>query len=215
MTNRQIAGIFGLLFFSAEVLNFPLCFLFDQMKWYSKTMSECANAWNEERSVPECVRNELKSFFNKLYTNPETPMFDIRKTEEYEPDLTLVVDACETGWGCVSTSGTETKFYGAPWSEDDHQKYFLFSSVVSEPLGAWRAIQRNVSINHKKVVVYTDHQPQVWAMQRGVAHANSYNELQVKLKQHFHDTVFEFRFIRGVDNNIADALSRFGSEICG
>lgn len=213
LTNRQVAAIFGLLFFCSEVLQLPLCYLFNLMKWYRETMRRVGDNWNAEVVVPYQVREELLFWFGKLEANPWIDLYNTINDDEQEPDLTLVVDACETGWGCVSTTSTGTQYYGAPWSAEDHKKHFLYSSVQSEPLGAWRAIQRFVSTSSKKVVVYTDHEPQVWAMQRGIAKAASYNELQLKLKETFRDTIFQFKFINGKDNGIADALSRFGKEV--
>lgn len=210
-TYRQIAAIFGLLFFCAEVLALPMCFLYDVMKWFRQKMSEAADNWNTATSIPQSIQEEIKHWLSLVEKNPWTPMFD--EEEDTDADLTLTVDACETGWGCMSTSADSTQYYGNSWSEADHKNSFLFSSVVSEPLGTWRAICRFVSTSTRKVVIHTDHQPQVWAMRRGAAKAETYNELLVKLKTYYPNTRFEFRFISGKENKIADALSRFGREI--
>lgn len=210
LTYRQISAIFGLLFYSAEVLALPMCFLFDLMKWFRAKMSQATDNWTTVTDVPLIIQEELKFWLSKLEKNPWTKMYE---EEEGEPDLTLTVDACETGWGCTSSSDTATQFYGAPWTFEDTLKHNLTSSVSSEPLGAWRAICRFVSVNHKKIVVYTDHKPQVWATKSGIAKAQTYNELMVQLKTYYPNTRFDFRFISGEENVLADLLSRFGKEI--
>lgn len=210
LTYRQVAAIFGLLFFCAEVLALPMCFLFDIMKWFRQKMSEATDNWNATTTLPNAVREEIKHWLEMMESNPWTTMYE--EEDDTDADLVLTVDACETGWGCMSTSPESTQYYGAPWTEADHDRNFLFSSVVSEPLGTWRAICRFVPTMTRKVVIHTDHLPQVWAMKRGIAKAETYNELLVKLKTYYPNTRFEFRFISGEKNSIADALSRFGKE---
>jgi hypothetical protein len=211
LTYRQVAAIFGLLFFSAEVLALPMCFLYDVMRWFRTKMSEASDNWNSITTLPRSVREELDHWFSMIELNPWTTMFE--EEDDTDADLTITVDACETGWGCMSTSAESTQYYGAPWTVADQSENFVFSSVVSEPLGAWRAICRFVPISSKKVVIHTDHLPQVWAMKRGIAKAETYNALLVKLKTYFPNTKFEFRFISGEENTVADALSRFGKIV--
>lgn len=212
LTYRQISAIFGLLFFSAEVLALPMCLLFDIMKWFRGKMSEVDQNWSLEVDIPTHIREELTFWLKKIEHNPWTLMSEEGENDEVA-DLVLTVDACETGWGCMSTSPTSTQYFGSPWSKEEKDRYFLQSSVASEPLGAWRSICRFVATSNKKVIIYTDHQPQVWAMKRGIAKTETYNDLLVRLHAYYPNTKFEFRFISGEENRIADALSRFGKEV--
>lgn len=211
-SNRQVAGIFGLLFFSAEVLQKPLCQLFHLMKWYRQKMREVESHWNAQTCIECSIRTDISNWIDLLLENIPVPLYDSRDDAEYEADLTLTVDACETGWGCVATTEHSTQYYGSRWSENDHEHHNLFSSVSSEPLGMWRSVVSTVSTTMKKVIIYTDHLPLVFAMKRGVAKADSYNILMCKLKETYKDVKFEVRFISGEKNVIADFLSRRKDE---
>lgn len=207
-TNRQLAGIFGLVFYAAEVLQMPLCQLFQLMKWYRSKMQEVGTEWNARTDIPKNIKEDIGNWIDLLLENKEVPMFDTREDGSYEADLTLTVDACETGWGCVATTEHSTQEYGAMWSDVDHQQHNLLSSVSSEPLGMWRAVTRFVSTGMKKVIIYTDHQPLVFAASRGIAKADTYNKLMCQLRETYPDIKFELRFISGEKNVIADFLSR-------
>lgn len=169
-------------------------------------MRQAQTQWKATAPLPPAIREEIRDWIASLLCNSPVPMCAMES--DADPDITLVVDACEFGWGCVSTTGTGTQYHAGQWSAEDHSKHNLFSSVASEPLGAWRAIMRVVSCTNKKVVVFTDHQPLMFAMNRGIAHAESYNVLLCKLMDNFPSTRFEFRFIAGVNNVVADGLSR-------
>ena len=211
-SNRQVAGIFGLLFFSAEVLQKPLCQLFHLMKWYRQKMKEVESQWNAQTCIEGSIRTDISNWINLLLENKAVPLYDARDDTDYEADLTLTVDACETGWGCVATTEHSTQYFGSQWSNGDHENHNLFSSVSSEPLGMWRSVVSTVSTTMKKVIIYTDHLPLVFAMKRGVAKADSYNILMCKLKETYKDVKFEVRFISGEKNVIADFLSRRKDE---
>ena len=104
LSNRQVAAIFGLIFYSAEVLLLPLCLLFDIMKWFRLKMREVEGNWSRLIPMPNCIKLELDKWLELLERNPATPMYDDREEVAFQADVTLVVDACETGWGCVSTT---------------------------------------------------------------------------------------------------------------
>lgn len=211
LTNRQVAGIFGLIYYGADVLNLDLCFLYELLKWYRGIMSKTDNQWNEQVEVPLQIREELSSWLKILIDNRPTEMSS--SVADVEPDITLTVDACEKGWGCVSSTNGCTQYYGAPWSQEERDQNHVERSVVSEPLGAWKAVGRFVTQTHNKVLIYTDHEPVVWAGNSGIAHSDSYNQLLCRLKEFFPNTRFEFRHIKGVNNKFADALSRRGREV--
>lgn len=208
LSNRQVAAVFGLLFFSADVLALPLCHLHSITKWYRKKMSDVKDQWDATIVFPSLVRDEILQWVDKMLQNEAVPICP--PNDELPTDLTLMVDACDIGWGCVSSTDSGTQLFSGKWTAEDQKKHQLdCGSVATEPLGAWRSIVQCVAPTlHKKVVVYTDHLPLVWATQRGYAHADSYNELICRLRHYYPDVKFEFRFIPGAQNITADGLSR-------
>ena len=83
------------------------------------------------------------------------------------------------------------------------------SSVVAEPMGAWQAICASVTKATRKVRLLSDHMGLVYAINSN-SHSlvRSYNDFIRSWKSTFPDLVIVAQHIAGVDNHIADALSR-------
>lgn len=203
LTHRQIASVLGLLFFSSDVLNHPIAKHYHTMTWYRGLMANVPNNWDEVAPSIGPVANDLQQWIETLIQNTPTAMFV--SVPDY--DLQLFIDASDYGWGCVSFTRGSVKEAGQRWSDEERSRFNLASSVVSEPLGAWKAIAQNVTKDHKHVLVVTDHLPLKYAGNRGYGKAWSYNELCKKLGEHFPTTKFTFAYIKG-EQNIADGISR-------
>jgi hypothetical protein len=87
----------------------------------------------------------------------------------------------------------------------------VHSSVVSEPLAAYRAACVAVGGGVRHVLLVSDHEPLVHAGARGYASARTYNTLLVALERDFPGVRFSFAFVPGARNR-ADPWSR---GLCG
>lgn len=204
LTYRQLAAIFGVLFYSSNVLDVSLAEYYTALRFYREQMSKVSR-WNDTSdSIPAAPRQNLLNWFKLIIKNKPTPSF---RTISDEYDLTLYVDASDYGWGCVSTNNQITKIYSRQWTEADRSAHKVASSVSSEPLGALRAIMATTSTHMKQVRIYTDHMGLVYAGNRGYGKARTYNSVMEQLNRMYPNTKFEFTHIKGAINP-ADKFSR-------
>lgn len=205
ITYRQLAAIFGVLFYASHVLDVSPAKYYTAMRFYREQMSQ-VNNWNDTcDSMPAAPRQNLLNWFAVLRNNKPTDAYTPPCEDEF--DLTLYVDASDYGWGCVSIANHTTKILQGVWTESDRAAHKVASSVSSEPLGALRAIKATTSVNMKRVRIYTDHMGLVYAGNRGYGKARTYNDLLVHLEELYPNTKFEFVHIKGIYNP-ADKYSR-------
>lgn len=206
LTFRQLAAVFGVLFYASNVLDVQLSKKFEALRYYRLSMSKMM-PWDKKiRSMPEEINDDLKNWCCELKRNLAVPAFTEPTT--CEPDLTLYIDASAYGWGCVSMKdAARPKIFAAPWSQADKEKYMVEHSVTSEPLGAERAILAAVTKDTRKVHVFTDHSPMLFSQQRKYGKAKSYNDLVIFLQENYPNTEFIFSYVKGEDNP-ADLSSR-------
>lgn len=201
---RQLAAIFGLVFYASSVLDLKLSPFYSSLSFYRAQMSQVTTWEDQSLPMPPKERQQTINWIASLLNNKPVPTV---KESPSEPELTLYVDASEYGWGCVSIGKSSTRTYAGTWSKEDRDYNKVESSVTSEPLGAYRAIRCTVSTSMKAVRVYTDHTGLVYAGKRGYGKAYTYNHLLQKLSEEYRNTIFLFEYIKG-SHNPADAYSR-------
>lgn len=206
---RQVAAIFGLLCFVSDVLNIPMCKYFKSLSAHRRLMSLVQEEkWDAPAPPlePE-VTDEVLEWLSLAEVNAPTPVIT-QTNKDLVPDVTIYVDASEHGWGAVAVSQSCVKHYGAAWSSEDRQLFNLGQSTVAEPLAVKRAASAIVSTNFKHVAVFSDHIGLVFAGNKKYGKSENYNNMCDFLFQRFPNTDFSFNFIPGVENVLADDISR-------
>lgn len=210
---RRLAAMFGVLFYASDVINAPLCFYFNALRFFRSEMSKVTSKAHWDEEVQEVfnaeAHKEMQLWINFLKTNEAVPIIDEEDTEEYPfvSPLTLYIDSSAFGWGGISIFEGGIKMFSGEWGPAE-QGINLGSSVCAEPLGIQKVVGQALFTGVKEVVIHTDHLPLVYAGNRGYGKAYTYNELLVFLKQHYPTVNFRFKFIKGKHNTIADFLSR-------
>lgn len=205
MTYRQLAAVFGLLFFCSDVLRADISSFFVALRAFRRRMSEVSK-WDSLAS-PLCAKetSNLQEWLRIVTTNAPTPIWTDRS---HEPDITIYCDASSYGWGAVSTSKTGVQQASGQWSDSDRSKHDTQHSSRAEPLAVQRAALALVSTGFKKVQIFSDHQGLIYAGNARYGKSEAYNDMCRFLKKCFPQTLFEFKFVPGVENTIADGLSR-------
>lgn len=188
-TNRQLAGIFGLLFYASSVLDVKLANFFNSLSFYRRMMATEFRWDDNTDSFPSHIEKEIIGWIQLLNANKAIPAHQEPPTRF---DLTLYVDASEHGWGCVSLKDGHTKTYAGEWSSEDRQAHKVQSSVSSEPLGTIRAAKAVVTKDMKHVKIFSDHMGLIFAGNRGYGKARSYNEMTKTLQEIYPETTFHF-----------------------
>lgn len=209
LTYRQVAAIFGLLFFCSEVLKLNLSHLFRALRYYRSQMSRVSQWDSDAEAIPDDARRELIAWLNAANRNVPVPTWE---SDEVFPDLTIFVDASAQGWGAVSISSSGVFQAGAPWSPADKEQHNVSLSTVAEPLAVLRAAKAFVSTSSNQVLIMSDHLGLVFAGNAGYGKSESYNTMCKELSTCFPRTRFTFQFIEGVNNVVADAISRSWSK---
>ncbi len=199
LTTKQLQAIYGLLIYAAGTLRITLA----RFHWALRFMAVFGGTDAKHlHDIPAGVRIELARWSQEAATNTPVPVW----TPEQTPEYVIYTDASATGWGAWSYSrGGNAMSISQPWTESDATIWNLDSSVSAEPLAVQKAVAALVPSTAKKVVIYTDHLPLVYAKQRTVGRAYSYSRMIQFLESY--DTQFELRFVPG-EQNPADVLSR-------
>lgn len=205
VTFRQVAAIFGLLFFCSEVLKLNLSKVFQALRYYRIQMSKVTNWDADAERIPDNALAEIRAWLNAANRNKAVPTWE---SEEFFPDLTIFVDASSQGWGAVSISSSGIHQAGAPWSPLERSQHDVTHSTVAEPLAVLHAARAFVSTHSKKVKIMSDHQGLVFAGNAGYGKSEKYNRMCLELSESYPATRFVFCFIEGVNNVLADAISR-------
>ena len=198
-TTNQLRAIFGLLIYAAGTLNITLA----RFHWALRFMSYVAGT--DEKTthvVPAAVIREVLAWSSEAAANNPVPVW----TPDVEAELTIYTDASAYGMGAISVSkGGHVMNLSQQWSDADRETWNVHSSVTAEPLAIQRAIAAFVPCTAKKVIIYTDHLPFVYAKMKTVGKAYMYSRTIQFMGAY--DTEFEVRFIEG-EKNPADVLSR-------
>lgn len=209
LSYRQVAAIFGLLYFVSDVLNLPMSKFFKSLSAHRYMMSLVPDSqWDAGAPAlaPE-VTDELLDWIALAMGNTPAPIVN-RDLSVLPPDVTIYVDASAFGWGAVCFSGSSVKYAGGAWSEDDRERFNLNQSTVAEPLAVKKAVLAFVSTNFKHVRIFSDHIGLVFAGNKKYGKSADYNSLCAFIREYFPETDFSFNFIPGAENVLADDISR-------
>jgi len=209
LTYRQVAAIFGLLYFVSDVLNLPMSKFFKSLSAHRSMMSLVPDSqWDAVAPAlaPE-VTDELLKWIALARVNTPTSIVN-RDFSALPPEITIYVDASAFGWGAVCFSGSSVKYAGGAWSAEDRASFNLNQSTVAEPLAVKKAVLAFVSTRFKHVRIFSDHIGLVFAGNKKYGKSADYNSLCAFLQEYFPETDFSFNFIPGEKNVLADDISR-------
>lgn len=208
---RNMAAVYGILFFASANFGYAPKAHFDALYFY-RQLSRYAQekGWSSAAPrLPMIEDEQISDWLLRMLAHAPVPITSSAQL----PDRRVTFDACELGWGAVIECGTTgaTSFFALPWDSSTRDSHHLQSSVVSEPLAAFRAACVAVVEGVRHVRLVSDHEPLVRAGERGYAAARSYNALFVALERSFPDVHFSYEFVPG-SRNRADPWSR---GLCG
>jgi hypothetical protein len=209
---RSFAGVAGILQYASRTLGLQLAKYhaarraISDVAWLLET---CDHLWDAE--MPPMCPSVIASFRQWRRDVLEAPARHI--TEPVNPELVIIVDASDTGWGALSFDehGRET-FRAAQWDTADKRAFNTKVSTRAEPEGLYRAccmlVRKGV---HKNVYIASDSSAAVGAVNRG--HSSSYwmNYVCSKLQAAFPDVTFHVVHTPG-RTNPADGISRGAPE---
>ena len=209
-TRRQVATIFGVLFYAASVVRGPLAPYFDALRYLRKVSAMEDEDWDIPAGmIPPKAREQLLAWLGFLIQNDAVPIIP----PTVEPRYVVITDASGHGWGAISvdTATGSLKEFSFPWTGLDVPR--AESSVWAEPEAIFLAVCRIASPGDS-VMVLTDHQPAEFAGEAGYAKSWSLNQLVLRL-QGLPGVRVTIRHIPG-QGNPADGLSRtIGSSLTG
>ena len=209
-TRRQVATIFGVLFYASSVVRAPLAPYYDALRYLRKVSAMGFDDWDvAATNMPPRARNQLLSWLKFLIANKPVPT----TTQESVPRFVIITDASGEGWGAISidTATGSLLEFSFPWTGLDVPR--AQSSVWAEPEAIYLAVCR-ISSPGDTVVVLTDHQPAEFAKDKEYAKSWSLNQLVLRL-QRIPGVQVTICHIPG-EGNPADGLSRtIGSSLTG
>ncbi len=206
-TYKEVASVYGLLFFASEVAGLGLCDYFDALTYYRRRMSALVAlgaSWNAAcEPIADHERANLYTWLHDALHAKPRPIID----RHPPPELRIFTDASATGWGAVSVGPKAIHYCSAEWSQEVMAEYDVSSSVAMEPLGLWFALKALVPPEARSVELHTDHRNLIFDRYSRSKH---YNDLYAAMLRDFPHVHFEILYIKGEDNVVADALSRTG-----
>jgi len=208
---RQVAAIFGILFYAQSVVPLPLHQFFAAMQYFRKLplwASESPARWNQRApTLPPTARQHLHSWLAAALARPSVPLVPQPRPG---PELRIWTDASAYGWGALieRLHDGALQRIGRPWSAEDRAQYCVTSSVIAEPLALRRAVLAACTLETKAIEVRSDHLPLVWAWRKGSGRIAAYNDCLAHVARAFPNLHVDVQFVKGVDNIHADAISR-------
>lgn len=210
LSRRQVATVFGVLFYAASVVRAPLAPYYDALRYLRKVSATGGDDWDcLAGDMPPLAREQLLAWLGFLVANKPVPIL----VEEEEPRFVVITDASGEGWGAISvdTATGSLMEFSFPWTGLDVPR--AQSSVWAEPEAIFLAVCR-ISTPGDAVLVLTDHQPAEFADASGYAKSWSLNQLVLRM-QRLPGVRVTIRHIPG-KGNPADGLSRtIGSSLTG
>jgi hypothetical protein len=199
MTNRLFSGLISTLQFVNRVRDKGLGEHYQEMQaWrqiHAMVNSDQA-IWDHALNVSEEVVKLTKCWAQEAMSERQQ-----RINYKRQPDVILVVDACEKGWGAlIMRKGVLHTAAGlATHSTWKH-------SSVWEPWGWYYAMNSLIKAN-ESVLLLTDNEPLMYAVNKGHARGWHYNEVVRRTKKLIPTTQWHCEHIPG-QYNIADQFSR-------
>lgn len=202
---KDVASLFGLLFFASEVANLRLAFYYEALSFYRHAMSLVATHEDWHSTAPAMSAAALENvtaWLHDVRNAAPTPIV----APVSAPTIDIYCDASGYGWGALSLSQNAVLELSGVWSQEDIITNNIQSSVSAEPLGIWRSVSAVVTKSTPCVRIFTDHKNLTGG--KDYARNFEYNDLYKKLAETYPKVQFIFSFIPGKENVIADLLSR-------
>ena len=208
ISRRQVAAVYGILFFASAVIEVSPAPFFYAMRDYREMAASTSNSeWqNTADRLTNTAVSELREWISQCARNLPVPLTKL--VDPSEVSLDIVCDASAWGVGAIAWQDGQAREFARPWSAHESALMNLKSSVVAEPRAVQQAAIAFINPQFSGVVrIHTDHRPLVFAAARGYASCFWYNQLLINLKSIFPKTTFIFVFVPGAQNP-ADFLSR-------
>lgn len=208
-TLRAYAAHMGLLFFATSVLRLKLAGYFDALKGLrgkSQKVTACPELW--DLPVPAMAEGESRAL--QAWTRVATANAFVPCETEAPAGLTLLTDACETGWGalCVDSDTGMAMSHSAMWTPQERITLQTVHSTYAEPEAVYRAVCRFVRpAETRQVLVLTDSAAAKGALAKGHSPSFVVNAIAARLNSAFGEVQFRYAHVPGKQNG-ADGLSR-------
>jgi hypothetical protein len=211
LCRRQVAAIFGILFFAADVCKDPStspALFFESLRYFRREISTDGCDWEAPVQIPMPIQDELAVWLKRLGDNPWVSATSEDVHEDY--DLLVVTDASDEGWGAMSISPVTGAVQTASgsWSTAERERWLLARSTVSEPLGILHGLLRFVTpATCRRVLLLVDHQGVIFAVRMGHGRSEAYNHLVAAVARLLPGVAVDAAYIPGKENPV-DGLSR-------
>jgi len=219
--HRGVAAHFGLLFWALGLSNVNPGSYFPALQYYAymcRGFSECdmdSDYWDEPAVVWGTAMAALEEWTAAVLEGG--PRRVPSPEECSKRDWIVCVDSCAIGWGYVAidTVSGEIRTHGERWDQRFRleNRHRLHQSIFTEPAGVHRMachLLRHTG-QFQSVTVYTDSVTTMCSGNKGYsARSEAVNESIVNLRKVFPAEyfAFDFKHIAGIENVVADALSR-------
>lgn len=211
-TFRTFAATAGILQYASRTLNLSLAPYYASRRAFSDVawfLEHCPDHW--DKPLPplcDAVTANLKRWRDDVLAAKPRVM----KAPEF-PDLVIIVDASDTGWGALSfdAHGRET-FVAERWSTSDKRAFDTRVSTRAEPEGLYRACCAMIARDrHRAVHIMSDSSAATGAINKGSSGSYWMNYVCVKLQAAFPEVAIQVTHTPGA-RNPADGVSRGEAE---
>eukprot|EP00388_Colpodella_angusta_P019963 GDKJ01049866.1.p1 GENE.GDKJ01049866.1~~GDKJ01049866.1.p1 ORF type:complete len:786 (-),score=37.17 GDKJ01049866.1:32-2389(-) len=200
ITARQVAAIFGIAIFASSTCDFSLAEAFIPMRYLSH-LGKITTDWNTPAPFDNITKSAVQNWLTTLINTKSTTIYTPTPNDH---DLEIQVDASAYGWGAVAITKDSVRHFSKKWPES----FDGTSSVIAEPMGAWQAVCAATTMHTQKILLRSDHAGLVFAIKNGHSLVSSYNDFIRNTRNAFPGCTIEAQHIAGVDNWLADSLSR-------
>lgn len=199
---KTIAAVFGILIYASPSHDLRLCDKFTPMR-YLGHLGRTTSDWSAPAPpIDNFTLTQLKEWAAEVIANPKTPIYQ-EVPDDHE--IEIQVDASRWGWGAlIINNDGSTKTVQQQWPSH----FDASSSAIAEPQAAWLAICYAATKQTRKILLRSDHANLVFAFARGHSRTLAYNDCIQRVFSAFPQLTIVAQHIAGIDNTVADALSR-------
>jgi len=205
---RSFAGMAGILQYASRTLGLPLARFYPARRAISDIawlLQGCDELW--DKPMPPLCDAVQKNF--ALWRDMVLQAAPRVMKEPMAPELVIIVDASDTGWGALSFDehGREA-FQRQQWTKADERCFDPKVSTRAEPEGLYRACCAFVRPNvHRTVYIASDSSATVGAINKGQSLSYWMNKVCDRLQAAFPGVDFKVVHTPGLGNP-ADGISR-------
>jgi hypothetical protein len=210
LTWRNVAGMYGLLFFAQKVQKLPtIAQYYDALREFSLASMQLSNGsvgWDSRATLKRSVIRQLCAWAEEVCLNMPRRLLQ-------REDITDVIctDASKYGWGAIHLhlSTATVRAYGRRWPESFLERD---TSTAAETRAVRMALCAAIPASEPRtVLILTDGSVTAHAIGRGHAKSFNVNRELAGINKSFPLTLLLARHVPG-EVNIADGLSR-GTEV--